>query len=64
MTKNYLYDRFLVSNRNFTTEHVKNVQNSRFFVHNFKFFKSKEKNSQIRDFSRFFMPKMSNSMFF
>ena len=27
----YLYDRFFVSNRNFTTEHVKIVKNSKFF---------------------------------
>ena len=32
MTKIFhLYDRFFVSNRNFTTKHAKNVQNSRFF---------------------------------
>ena len=31
ITKNvYLYDRILVSNRNFTTEHLKIVKNSRF----------------------------------
>ena len=41
--KSYLYDRFFVSNLNFTTEHVKIVKNSRFFQvkwqpsNNFKF---------------------------
>ena len=29
--KNYLQDRFFVSKRNFTTKHIKIVQNSRFF---------------------------------
>ena len=29
--KNYLYDRFVVTNRNFTAEHVKIVKNFRFF---------------------------------
>ena len=29
--KNYIYDRFIVSNRNFTTEQVEIVKNSRFF---------------------------------
>ena len=33
MTKKfYLYDRFFVSNQDFTTKHIKNVKNSRFFV--------------------------------
>ena len=35
--KSYLYDRFFVSNQNVTTEHVKNVQNSRFFGENSRF---------------------------
>ena len=29
--KSYLYDRFLVSNRNFTTDNIKIIKNSRFF---------------------------------
>ena len=29
--KTYLCDRFFESNQNFTTEHVRNVKNSRFF---------------------------------
>ena len=34
----YLYDRFFVSNRTFTTEHVKILGFSRFFVQNSGFF--------------------------
>ena len=50
MTKKiYLYDRFFVSNQNFTTEHVKIVKNSRFFVQNSRFFNVFFKNSQIPD---------------
>ena len=29
--KNYLFDRLFVSNRKFTTEHIKTVTSSRFF---------------------------------
>ena len=29
--KSYLYDRFFVSNQNFTTDNVKIIKNSRFF---------------------------------
>ena len=53
MTKNiYLYDRFFVSNRNFTVEHAKIQGFTRFF-----FFKI----SQISGIFRSFMPKLSNS---
>ena len=31
MTKNYLYDRLFVSNQNFTTEHIKIVEDTRIF---------------------------------
>ena len=44
MTKeNYLYDRLFVSNQNFTTEHVKIVQNISFFFNlsNSRFFNLK-----------------------
>ena len=34
--KIYLYDRFFVSNQNFSTKHVKIVKNSRFFQAFFK----------------------------
>ena len=61
--KSYLYDRFYVSNRNFTTEHVKIVKNFRFFqlfVKSFSYFFfnfSNSKNFQI------FLPKLSNFRF-
>ena len=37
--KNYLYDRFFKSNRNFTTVHIKTVKNSRYFQVFYKTFK-------------------------
>ena len=41
MTKDfYLYERFFVSNKNFTTEHRKIIKNSRFFKVFFKFFQN------------------------
>ena len=62
MTKTFcLYERFFVSNRNFTTEHVKTVNipgSSRFFVQNSRFF------SKFLEFQVFFLPKLSNSRFF
>ena len=36
--KSYLYDRFFVSNRNFTTDYVKNIKNSRFYDQISRFF--------------------------
>ena len=51
MTKKILYDRFFVSNQNFTTEHVKNVK-----IPGFLF--------KIPVFFSIFMLKMSNSRFF
>ena len=48
--KSYLFDRLFVSDRNLTTEHVKN---SRFFQIFFNFSNP-----------RFLMPKLSNSRFF
>ena len=59
-----IYDRFLVSNRNFTTENIYIIKNSRFF----QVFRSKfqvfSKISQIPGFSRLFLPKLWNSRFF
>ena len=54
--KPYLYDRYFVSNRSFTTEHVLTVINSRFFQIFFKF-------SQNPGFYSFFLPKLSSSRF-
>ena len=57
MKKSYLYDIFFVSNRNFTTEHVKIVKNSKFFQvfrSKFQVFPGLFKISQIPGFTRFF----------
>ena len=65
--KFYLNDIFFMSNRNVSAKHVKIVKNSRFFKDfwsKFQVFPSFFKTSQITDFSRFFLPKLSNSRFF
>ena len=62
MTKKFcLNDRLFVSNRNFTTEHIKVVKNSGFFVQNSRIFKVKK--SQIQGFLRF-ADKVANLMIF
>ena len=43
-----LFYRYCVSNRNFITEHIKIVENSRFFVKNSRF----KKNLKFQDFLR------------
>ena len=58
--KSHLYDRFLVSYRNFTTENVYIINNSRFLDQNSRFF---SKISQIQGFTRLFLPKLWNSRF-
>ena len=62
--KSYLFDRFFVSNQNFTTENVKVIKNSRFFDQISRFFQVFFKISQIPGFSRLFQPKLSSSRFF
>ena len=59
-----IYDRFFVSNRNFTTEHVKIVKSFRLFHVLFKIPDFTRFFFQNFSNSRFFMPKLSNSRFF
>ena len=62
MQKNLIYMiGFFVSNRNYTTDNVNIIKNSRFFDQVSRFF---FKISQIPGVSRLFLPKLSNSRFF